>query len=139
MESFGGTANGIKIPTFVFSEEEEAEQWRRRLPQPLQSGPQRKFPFLLRAALTLLLLLFGITGRIGLAVNTGVYGVSDLCVSLSFASTGAYCVPRPSGALAAGAAALLAFSFVFLALCQQPIPSWAFPSLLSPAQDVQPA
>lgn len=69
MESFGGTANGIKIPTFVFSEEEEAEQWRRRLPQPLQSGPQRKFPFLLRAALTLLLLLFGITGRIWLAVN----------------------------------------------------------------------
>lgn len=64
--------------------------------------------------------------------------VFDLCISLSFAMTMAYCVFGPSGALGFCAAALLVFFSVFLALCQQPIPSWAFPSLLTRTQDVHP-
>ncbi len=49
-----------------------------------------------------------------------------------------YCVFGPLGALGPRVGPLLMYKSVFLALCQQPVPSRAFPSLLSLTQDVHP-
>lgn len=52
------------------------------------------------------------------------------------APTRSYCVLGPWRALSPRVGPLLKYFFVFLALCQQPVPSRAFPSLLGPTQDV---
>lgn len=49
-----------------------------------------------------------------------------------------YCIGGPWRALSPHVGPLLKYFSVFLALCQQPVPSRAFPSPLCPTQDVHP-
>lgn len=71
-------------------------------------------------------------------VDETVAVISELCTLLSSATTVGYYILGPSGALGRHGGPLLMYMSVFLALCQQPVPSRAFPSLLSLTQDVDP-